>query len=536
MLKFACCCLAVLCLAGRSTAQVQNIPEVDSFRYDFMYYSVYDDLNGYVTKGRVRPVYTMGVVDTIYIDSPIVQLNEWVRKWRIRYEPLSLTPTKRYMEQFNGAYVRTETDSFVYEHGLRTQRYTQVYVDGIPWEYRRSLYEYDSVNRFQVRTDEVFTDDKWHFVRKREYHYDDLGQVVGILDSTLRNGKLNADTREIWDYFEFTIDEVTRQGFKLGPQQGGTWYPIERFSYFGVEKRTSKQFVNATDTLEFDTLTSHPQTRTFVFTNPVEEPISVTGVSYGVGQNFQISGLPAFPFTMFPGESREVTVTFLANDRSTATDSLSILVDEIASQVVYLMGRARKGSLALSSVALDFGTIKVDSSGSIDLTFSNIGDATIGIDSIVSGDRHFTSAAFIPVNLNESMTLSAGFNFRPTDSMRYETTYRVYYHNHLGQFDTIITAVGNGFKKPDSVLSVDPDQNVLIFLSPNPANSFIRLDAKGLDIRSGYLQTITGESIEIPLRLLQEGYISTETLPAGMARFVLETSGGMISKKLMIVR
>jgi hypothetical protein len=55
-------------------------------------------------------------------------------------------------------------------------------------------------------------------------------------------------------------------------------------------------------------------------------------------------------------------------------------------------------------------------------------------------------------------------------------------------------------------------------------------------VKSAHFFLLDGKRIAIGMQELNEGSISTDRLPSGVVTLVLETSEGMISKRLMIVR
>jgi hypothetical protein len=528
--------LTLLCLASGVQAQIEKLPEFNTYRYGVMYYSIWDDINGYTLKGRVRPHYTMGVLDTIIIDSQTLPINEYINEWRIRYEPRTLTPAYRVMEQWNSSWVRYQVDSFKYADGLRVERYTQFYDAGLPLYKERTFYVYDNERRLRTSTEEYWKDTAWVFKVKHGYFHNEKNEIELINDSSVKMGPKGKPLmlnwrRETWDYFDDKLDEINRDT-NLFPNP--VYNPIERFRYTQVVARGPSTLAISDTLLEFETTVGSSQSKFFTVTNPGNEASSVSRLSFIESGSFSLHGLPPTPFTIMPGESIIVEARYNPIAKTQEQDSAIVFLDGTPLRPVILRGVGRKGIIQLSQAALDFGTVNIDTPKSMTFDLRNIGDAGLGIDSITSSDPHFTvSVVAGPLAIAQSKTTSIKFD--PTDSIAYQSTITIYYQDQIGVLDTTILAIGNGFiTKPDTILSASTELAKLITISPNPATKFIRIHSGEIRVLEAYAVSITGNRYD--LAVSDDGMVSIEKLPAGAATLFLQTSEGMTSAKIMILR
>lgn len=121
---------------------------------------------------------------------------------------------------------------------------------------------------------------------------------------------------------------------------------------------------------------------TVVIRNTGTATLSVNGVGVE-GDGFLIDG-DTGEATLFPDEQREVYVRFDPSEAGSATGSLSIET-EVGTSVVDLSGTGVAAEVALSTTAVAYDTVRVNTRAEQTLTVTNTGSATLGLSGATLG-------------------------------------------------------------------------------------------------------------------------------------------------------
>jgi Tol biopolymer transport system component len=127
--------------------------------------------------------------------------------------------------------------------------------------------------------------------------------------------------------------------------------------------------------------------QTFTMSNTGTEPLSVNSISSG---NPLFTASPT-SFSLAPGASQRVTVTFAPTGVGSQTGTLSISHGAAESPAtVALSGAGTNQTLSLSSTLLFFDSVSVGSSATRMFTVFNTGAGMLSVSSITSSDPQFT--------------------------------------------------------------------------------------------------------------------------------------------------
>lgn len=448
--SFYCLLIAASLLTGARSG-AQGLPEIDFTRYEWMDYSKYDQQTGWTLESRVVPHYTGGVMDTVFINQHNGDMTFSPFR-RIRYTPFSLFPEKVITEQWNGAWITIRTDSFAYINGIRTMKLSKLLEGGMLDSTTRSKYEYTGEGKILSRVDEALVNGNWVLQKKVAYIYDDAYNVLGLEDSTF-NGQIFQHTgRELQDYVDGALDEITRE-IGLHPNFTG----IEKFRYWHTKKWNPALTYSVEGPLSFDTLTGTKQTRHLIIRNPNTEPVIVAGVKIRSGKLFKLRDAIQTSYAIPANSELRVAIEFAPTVRGSFVDSVTVTVDGGVNTTVALLGDAHGGLLVHSPSSLDFGTVLPGDTASRFLNLSNGGDAPIQIDSIVSLHPAFVIRDTISSQLNSPVTLSVPLYFSPLSPGQYNGSFRVHYHNGVRSLDTVINAKGVGAENTElrGILALD---------------------------------------------------------------------------------
>jgi hypothetical protein len=630
--------LLLLALGVPKASSAQDLPETEFIRYEYMDYSVYDQQFGWTLESRVVPHYTGGVLDTVFINQHNGD-QTFSPYRRIRYTPFSLFPEKAITEQLNaGFWITVRTDSFAYISGIRTMKISRMLEGSNLDSTVRSKYEYNGEGKVSARTDEALVKGKWVLLKKVAYLYDDAYHVLGLEDSTLKNGIFVQTGRELRDYVDGALDEITRE-VGLHPNFSG----VEKFRYWFTKPWNPALTYSVEKETFFDTLVGASQTRDLIIRNPNSEPVIVAGLKIKSGNSFKLQDAILTSYAIPSKGELRVPIIFTPKFRGTHVDSVVVTVNGGVNTTAALVGIARSGVLVLIPSSPDFGTIVIGDTATRPLKLRNDGDAPLVIDSIVSLNTAFI-AHDLTTQLKPLVSIEVPLRFIPLAPGLHAGSFRIYYHDEARSRDTIILARGTGaaemidrhgilaidqialdfdtifvgdtarltinlsnigdtllhldtaiastsafetsafgiktlaptehtsldlefvptfagdfeatvlitYGDPDLLLdttitlrgvaitkpieSVAEDPLALkVQVYPNPAADRIVISSVAR-ILSGYFVTITGLKTELDPQQLATGILSTVGLPGGYVTLVLETSEGMISRKVLIAR
>ncbi len=179
-------------------------------------------------------------------------------------------------------------------------------------------------------------------------------------------------------------------------------------------------------TLSFGNVTlGNSSSLTTAVRNTGTAALTVSGIALCAGTSAEFTfTAPATPFSVAPGASASVTVTYTPADLGTDSGCIDFSSDDPASPTVSL-GVTGAGvaepfpAIAVSPLSLDFGTVTVGSSASRTTTIRNTGTGPLSVTSISLGSG--TSAEFswspatpFAVAAGQSVTLTV--TYRPIDA------------------------------------------------------------------------------------------------------------------------
>jgi hypothetical protein len=134
---------------------------------------------------------------------------------------------------------------------------------------------------------------------------------------------------------------------------------------------------------------------------------------------FEVVGLP---LTLKPGEAGQVMVRYRPTGMGIASHSLEMSTGS----TLGLRGNAVMGMAALSSLALDFGTVPVGSSATTTLTLSNAdAQATTSVTIAAPGASAFRSARTGALTLAPQQAIALSMTFAPQATGDFATTVAV---------------------------------------------------------------------------------------------------------------
>jgi len=180
-----------------------------------------------------------------------------------------------------------------------------------------------------------------------------------------------------------------------------------------------------------DVRVGSPSTKSVTVSNNGSSSISITGITKGGNADFtllnppgtaasgSIPATPNVPFTLAPGQSQVLSVTYNPANEGSVTGTLTITSSdsEFASRDVNLTGKGVRPNLVLSPNPLAFGGVRVGSPSTKSVTVSNNGTGSISITGISKGgNADFTllnppgtaASGSIPATPNVPFTLAPG--------------------------------------------------------------------------------------------------------------------------------
>jgi len=166
----------------------------------------------------------------------------------------------------------------------------------------------------------------------------------------------------------------------------------------------------------------------------------------------------SFPISVSVGNTASIGVNFSPDMVGSETGILSIQSNDLdnPSQDVNLSGAGVIADISISPSSLSFGNVAVDSSKSLEVTISNIGQATLNISSITSSDSHFVpDKSSMTISPNQSNSLEVNFFPDAVGTFSGNITLE---NNDPGEPNLIINVTGNG-----ALASISVDTTALSF-------------------------------------------------------------------------
>ena len=178
-------------------------------------------------------------------------------------------------------------------------------------------------------------------------------------------------------------------------------------------------------TLAFGTVTigSHP-TLTAQVQNTGGAPLNVTSVALCSGTSTEFTFSPAGPFTVAPGASAPLQVTYTPTDVDAENGCLAVSSNDPARPVANLALTAQGAAAATPAIAVspanvDFGSVAVGSSRAMPVQVQDTGGAPLNVTAIAacsgtSGEFTWSPAAPFTVAAGQSATLT--ITYAPVDA------------------------------------------------------------------------------------------------------------------------
>jgi MYXO-CTERM domain-containing protein len=221
-------------------------------------------------------------------------------------------------------------------------------------------------------------------------------------------------------------------------------------------------------------------TMTVVVSNAGTGPITFPSISTGGSTAFSLPPPSGEPFTLPPGGSRSISVTFLPATEGVLVGTLKLATDDPAmpTVTVSLSGSGGKPILALSPTSLSFGAQPVGTtSAPRKVTVSNVGTGTLRISSIaLTGTSFSLSDPGGPIQLLPGAIKELLLTFSPAAQ---------------GSVTGTLTLTSNDPARPSATVALSGYGSAELVLSPAGVLDF---GAVGLGTSSSRTVTITNTS------------------------------------------
>ena len=240
--------------------------------------------------------------------------------------------------------------------------------------------------------------------------------------------------------------------------------------------------------------------------NSGDSSVNITQANL-TGSAFSVNGL-SLPVTVIPGQSFTFNVVFAPNTAGSVTGSISVVSDASNSPLtISLLGTGSSaGQLGVAPTTLDFASVAVGTSKSLNATLSAAG-SSVTVSSATSNSSEFTlSGLSFPVTLAAGQSASFTFTFRPQASGT--DTASISFISNASNSPTVESMTGSGVLSP--LHSVD--------LSWSPSTSAV----VGYNIyRSG---TSDGPYAKINPALNAAAAYTDNTVQAGVTYYYVTTA------------
>ena len=180
--------------------------------------------------------------------------------------------------------------------------------------------------------------------------------------------------------------------------------------------------------------------------NSGDSSVNITQANL-TGSAFSVNGL-SLPVTVIPGQSFTFNVVFAPNTAGSVTGSISVVSDASNSPLtISLLGTGSSaGQLGVAPTTLDFASVAVGTSKSLNATLSAAG-SSVTVSSATSNSSEFTlSGLSFPVTLAAGQSASFSFTFRPQASGT--DTASISFISNASNSPTIESLTGSGVLSP----------------------------------------------------------------------------------------
>ena len=180
--------------------------------------------------------------------------------------------------------------------------------------------------------------------------------------------------------------------------------------------------------------------------NSGDSSVNITQANL-TGSAFSVNGL-SLPVTVIPGQSFTFNVVFAPNTAGSVTGSISVVSDASNSPLtISLLGTGSSaGQLGVAPTTLDFASVAVGTSKSLNATLSAAG-SSVTVSSATSNSSEFTlSGLSFPVTLAAGQSASFSFTFRPQASGT--DTASISFISNASNSPTVASMTGSGVLSP----------------------------------------------------------------------------------------
>jgi hypothetical protein len=153
-------------------------------------------------------------------------------------------------------------------------------------------------------------------------------------------------------------------------------------------------------------------------------PLTVTAIAACSGTSTEFTWSPAAPFTVAPGQSTALTVTYAPTDVDAELGCLAVSSNDPGKPVANLALTAQGAAaptpaIALAPTSLDFATVQVGASSPLTTQIQSVGGAALNVTSIAacSGTSpEFTWAPNAPFGVSPGQSTVLTVTYAPTDA------------------------------------------------------------------------------------------------------------------------
>ncbi|PYV52937.1 MAG: hypothetical protein DMG91_18255, partial [Acidobacteria bacterium] len=165
-------------------------------------------------------------------------------------------------------------------------------------------------------------------------------------------------------------------------------------------------------------LVGSTQSQTVTLTNATGTTVNVNQ-AVASGNGFGVSGV-TLPFTLGAGQSQAISITFAPTSAGSASGSLIIASDATTNPSISVALSAvgvTPGSLTGTPTALNFSTVKVGSSQTLNASVTNSGGSSVSVSGAsISGSGYSMSGMSMPLTLSPGQSKSFSVTFKPQTS------------------------------------------------------------------------------------------------------------------------
>ena len=179
---------------------------------------------------------------------------------------------------------------------------------------------------------------------------------------------------------------------------------------------TASGFLSAPSSMSFGSVTvGNSQSQTLTISNSGGSNVTISGASV-TGAGFSVTGL-SFPYTLSPGASASMSVTFAPTNSGAASATLTLASNASNPTVNVSLsgtGSALVGTISVSPGSLSFGSVTIGSTQTQNGSVTASG-GTVTLSSTSSSNSLFTvSGLSLPVTLSAGQSVPFTVTFAPT--------------------------------------------------------------------------------------------------------------------------